>query len=300
MLRSETAKALADWIYQDVLCRWGGLSEIVSDNGAPFVKANAVLEEKYHVKHIRISGYNSRANGTVEKPHFDVRQALFKAADGDQTKWSSAAYSVFWADRVTVRKRIGVSPYFVVTGTHPILPMDIVEATYLLPSPSTLLSTTDLISSRALALQKRDEDLELLHSSVFEARNKAARRFEEEHSRTIRDYDFKAGDLVLVRHTAIEKSLNRKMRPRYLGPLVVVSRNRGGAYIISEINGTVFDRPIAQFRVIPYLARSCIDIPDLSVLDVPARRILDMESSCDDGVESDDNHDVRDAVMDEF
>ena len=43
MLRSETAKALADWIYQDVLCRWGGLSEIVSDNGAPFVKANAVL-----------------------------------------------------------------------------------------------------------------------------------------------------------------------------------------------------------------------------------------------------------------
>ena len=178
--------------------------------------------------------------------------------------------------------------------------MDIVEATYLLPSPSTLLSTTDLISGRALALQKRDEDLELLHSSVFEAWNRAARRFKEEHSGTIRDYDFKAGDLVLIRHTAIEKSLNRKMRPRYLGPLVVVSRNRGGAYIISEINGTVFDRPIAQFRVIPYLARSRIDIPDLSVLDVPARRILDMESSYDDGIESDDDRDVRNAVEDEL
>ena len=149
-------------------------------------------------------------------------------------------------------------------------------------------------------MQKRDEDLELLHSSVFEARNKAARRFEEEHSRTIRDYDFKAGDLVLVRNTAIEKSLNRKMRPRYLGPLVVISRNRGGAYIISEINGTVFDRPIAQFRVIPYLARSHIDIPDFSVLDVPARRILDTETSYDDGVESDEDHDVRNAVEDEL
>ena len=88
------------------------------------------------------------------------------------------------------------------------------------------------------------------------------------------------------------------MRPRYLGPLIVVSRNRGGAYIISEINGTVFDGPIAQFRVVPYLARSRIDIPDLSVLDVPARQILDMESSYDDGVESDDDRDVRGAVED--
>lgn len=52
MLRAETAKSLADWIYQDILCRWETLSKIVSDNGAPFVKANAILESKYHIKHI--------------------------------------------------------------------------------------------------------------------------------------------------------------------------------------------------------------------------------------------------------
>ena len=298
MLRSETARALADWIYQDVLCRWGALSEIVSDNGAPFVKANAILEEKYHVRHIRISGYNSRANGTVEKPHFDVRQALFKASGGDQTKWSSATYAVFWADRVTIRKRIGVSPYFVVTGTHPILPMDIVEATYLLPPPDALISTLDLIASRAIVLQKRDEDLDRLHNAVFDARNRAARRFEEIHARTIHDYDFKLGDLVLVRNTAIEKSLNRKMRTRYLGPLVVVSRNRGGAYIIAELDGTVFDRPIARFCVIPYLARSHIAISNFSMLDVPDRRIHEMESSDDDGVESDDDRDLVEDIED--
>lgn len=154
MLRQESAKALADWIFQDILCRWGTLVEIVSDNGGPFVKANAILEEKYHIRHIRISGYNSRANGVVEKPHFDVRQALFKAADGDQSRWSQVAYSVFWADRITIRKRLGVSPYFVVTGTNPLLPLDIIEATYLLPPPTSLMSTEDLIASRAIALQK--------------------------------------------------------------------------------------------------------------------------------------------------
>jgi hypothetical protein len=246
-LRSETAITLGDWLFEDILCRWGTISEIVTDNGAPFMKALKYLAKKYHIRHIRISGYNSRANGIVERLHFDVRQALYKSFDGVQSQWSKGAYSVFWADRVTVRRRMGCSPYFAVTGTHPILPLDIAEAMYLIPPPDSPLSTTDLIVSRALALQKRKAHLSTLHSKVMAARVQAAVQFEREHSATIRDFDFKCGDLVLVRNTAIEKSLNRKMRARYLGPLVVVSRNKGGAYIISELNGSVFDRPVAAF-----------------------------------------------------
>jgi len=85
MLRQESAHTLGDWLYEDVLCQWGTLVEIVSDNGSAFVKALAYLERKFHVKHIHISGYNSRANGIVECSHFDLQQALFKAVDGDQT-----------------------------------------------------------------------------------------------------------------------------------------------------------------------------------------------------------------------
>jgi len=61
------------------------LVEIVSDNGSAFVKALAYLERKFHIKHIHISSYNSRANGLVEHSHFDPQQALFKGVDGDQT-----------------------------------------------------------------------------------------------------------------------------------------------------------------------------------------------------------------------
>jgi hypothetical protein len=252
MLHKETAQALGDWIFQDVLCRWGTLAEIVSDNSRSFVAALSYLECKYHIKHIRISGYNSRVNGIVERSHFDVRQAMFKAADGDQNKWSQVAYSVFWSKRITIRKRMGCSPFYAATGIHPILPFDIVEANYLLPPPDSLLSTTDLVMRRAIALQKRADDLTLLRARVHNHRNRAAIKFKKEHSVTIRDFDFKARALVLIRNTAIEKALNRKMQPRYLGPLLVVSHNKGGAYIVCELDGTLYHNPVAVYCVIPY------------------------------------------------
>jgi hypothetical protein len=70
------------------------------------------------------------------------------------------------------------------------------------------------------------------------------------------------------------------MRPRYLGPLIVISCNKGGAYIICKLNRSVFDRPIAAFRVIPYFARRSLPLPNLdSFLDVPTDRIHELEES---------------------
>ena len=207
---------------------------------------------------------------------------MFKAADGDASKWSQVAYSVFWSERITVRKRMGCSPYFAVTGTQPLIPLDITEATYLQPPPNSILSTTDLIARRAIALQKRSEDVQRIHSKVYESRRVAAQRFEQEHAAVIRDFNFTRGQLVLVRNTAIEKSLNRKMRPRYLGPLIVIARNRGGAYLLCELDGTVFDRPVAAFRVVPYFARKDIPLPE-NFMDVTPERVEEMKDSQSQG-----------------
>ncbi|KAG6869472.1 hypothetical protein C0995_002851, partial [Termitomyces sp. Mi166 len=84
MLHRENTQAIAKWLFEDIICRWGMLREIVTDNGAPIIKATAYLTKQYHINHIQISEYNKRANGLVERPHFDVRQALIKAADGDE------------------------------------------------------------------------------------------------------------------------------------------------------------------------------------------------------------------------
>ena len=66
------------------------------------------------------------------------------------------------------------------------------------------------------------------------------------------------GDLVLIWNIAIEKELNRKTKPRYLGPYKVVRRTQGGSYKLAKVDGAQLARPIAAFRVIPYIQRNSL------------------------------------------
>jgi hypothetical protein len=106
-----------------------------------------------------------------------------------------------------------------------------------------------------------------------------------------------------MRNTAIEKSLNRKMRARYLGPLIIVGRNKGGAYILAELDGSVLHRPVAAFRVVPYFARRTIEVPD-SVWDIDETRFhelmhtKDIDGEEDAHRENDDTEDKSDEESD--
>lgn len=41
--------------------------------------------------------------------------------------------------------------------------------------------------------------------------------------------------------------------------MIVIARNKGGAYILSEVDGSVSKLPFAAFRVIPYFSHTHID-----------------------------------------
>jgi hypothetical protein len=139
------------------------------------------------------------------------------------------------------------------------------------------MSTTDLISRHAIALQKCSADVNNLYSKVYQARLKAARRVEQDHFCTLKDFDFQRSSLVLMHNTQIKKSLNKKMRARYIGPLIVVSRNYGGAYILAELDGTVLHRPIATFHLLPYFARKSFPFPQISSISSTSTTLASMK-----------------------
>jgi hypothetical protein len=75
-----------------------------------------------------------------------------------------------------------------------------------------------------------------------------------------------------MRNTQIEKSLNRKMHPQYLGLLIVITQNFSGAYILCELDRSVLHHPVAAFRLLPYLMRKSIPLPP-NFLDIDEERL---------------------------
>ena len=146
-----------------------------------------------------------------------------KSSEGDESRWFKHAHSVFWAERITILKSTGLSPYFMVHGVEPLFPFDLAEATYLAPiSLQDEYSTTELVAWRARQLQKRHEDLEHIKDQVLKARYRSMKDFEKAHLSRTTDVEHEPGSLVLVRNSRVEAELSRKTKPRYLGPMIIV------------------------------------------------------------------------------
>ena len=77
--------------------------------------------------------------------------------------------------------------------------------------------------------------------------------------------------------------------------MIVVAINKGGSYILAEMNGAVWQQKVAKFRVIPYFAREKIEIPDgiMAIIDADES---ELEKICAQPEEESDNG--RDYLMD--
>jgi hypothetical protein len=264
---SLSSKVWSQFIWEEIFCRWGAVTQIVTDNGSDVKKATKVLAERYGVEHILISPYNSRANGKVENGHFPLRESIIKLCQKDVKKWPDVFHAAIWADRITTRKVIGFSPYYLVTGQEPSLPLDIVEAQFLCPL-NEKVTTEELLANRARQLLRKDTDVALAEKRLLKSRLSRKEVYDLAHKHTISSPEFAEGSLVLVWNSRIEDELNRKMKPRWLGPMVVVRRTQGGSYILAEIDGTVSKLRYAANRLRKYLQRGGFSMSELAEIEL--------------------------------
>lgn len=289
-LRHENAETLARFIFEEIFCRWGVVVELVTDNGTAFVAAAEILRQKYSFTWIRISGYNSQGNGPIERRHYNVREALFKSVDGVPERWPLGLASVFWAERVTISKATGRSPYYLAHGTHPLLPFDIHESTWMHPPIDHAMSTEELLALRARQLQRRPEDLEMYRDKVIKARQASVDQFVKRNAHSIKAQTFVPGNLVMVRNPKVDGGLRDKVNERYIGPMVVVRQTLGGSYIVKQMDDVVWKEKIAAKRLVAYRRRRELPMShfrDLTQEEIDEIEGLHEENETDGGEGSD-------------
>jgi hypothetical protein len=135
-----------------------------------------------------------------------------EVCDGEERKWPTAMHAVFWAEWITTHKALGHSAYYIAHGVEPLLPFDITEAMYMV-LPQSAMMTTELVALRAQQLQKRPEDLDTIQDRIIKARFTSICQFKKKYTNTIRAYQFAPSNLVLVRNSRVEASLDQKTKP---------------------------------------------------------------------------------------
>jgi len=258
---SDNARALASFFVEQVIFRYGTVDEVVTDNGPSLSGEFARIVNKYNIRQIKISPYNSQANGVVERGHYIIREALVRICAGDMSKWPSLLPAALYADRITVRRATGFSPYYLLHGVHPLLPCDLAEATFMVPRLREQMTDEDLLVARIRQIAKMPEDLARAKKTLERSRFRSKEAFETKFGRRLQRTTFPPGELVLVRNSPNENtvSINKKIRNRYMGPYRIVRQTAGKAYVLEELNGNVLRTSVAAFRLIPYVKREHLD-----------------------------------------
>ena len=253
----DKAKVIAQFFLKRIILRYGIVLEVVTDNGPSFCKEFAQLLRKYGIRHIKISPYNSQANGVVERGHYNIREALVKLCRGDLSKWPLFVNAANYADRITVRKSTGYSPYYLLHGIHPLLPGDLTDATFLVSKFRPGMTTNELIQARARQLLRLPEDIAKARRILQKSRFRSKEAYEKKFTRRLWTESYKPGDLVLVRNNKVEDtvSIDRKTVDRYMGPYQVIKQTKGGSYVLKELDSSRLAEHIAAYRLIPYVKR---------------------------------------------
>ena len=258
-LKSKKAKGVAAFFFEQILCRYGAVGEVVTDNGPEFKEAFQRLMKRYKLPQIKISSYNSKANGVVERGHFIIRESILKTCEGHVEKWPDYVHHAFFTDRITISQSTGFSPYYLLYGVEPILPFDLTEMTLLVEGFYAGMSTADLLALRIRQLRKKPEDIAKAAALLKKTRFRSKEIFERRYKHRLRKNIYKKGELVLVRNKAVESSADRKQYPRYLGPFQIIRQTKGGSYVVAELDGAIWRKGVAAFRLLPFISRQQLE-----------------------------------------
>ena len=124
-VKNKTAETVGSLILNEILPRHGCPRILLSDRGTEFL--NAVIShitEKLRVTHIQSSPYHPEGNGKIERFHRFMNDVLSKYSYKYPQEWDIHIPFMLMTYRTSVQDSTLFSPFFLLHGRDPVLPMD--------------------------------------------------------------------------------------------------------------------------------------------------------------------------------
>ena len=248
-LKETNANRVAQFIWEDIICRHGVPHEIVIDFGPEMRTELRDFLKSYGVHVVSISAYHPQANGPVERAMRTLKDALSKMTNGYEVdpvsgqrppSWKSQLSLAVLADRATLHAHTGISPFRFVCGIDAVLPIDLEVPTWASLPWETVETRAELIAMRARQINQRDQDISeaMLRLNRLREQNK---EYLDAH-KNLRTGPLQEKDMVLLHDTRLEDDLTskNKLRFRWTGPYRIKKDFGNGAYEIAELDGTIY------------------------------------------------------------
>ena len=126
-LKDASAESVARALFERVISRHGIPSRITSDQGPQFI--GQVMKELCRcmgIQKLQTTAYHPQTNSAVERIWPNVSRHLRKFCQAQQQQWDLHLSSMEMALRTSVVRAVGVTPYELMYGSNPRLPLEVI------------------------------------------------------------------------------------------------------------------------------------------------------------------------------
>eukprot|EP00253_Pinus_taeda_P032705 PITA_32705 len=118
-----TDSVIISFLENNILSRFGCPFKLITDNAAAF-KSKKMVDfcYKYNISLGHSTTYHPQGNGLAESTNKSLVNIIKKMLEINKKSWHKRLVNALWADRVSQKKSIGMSPFEIVYGIDAVFP----------------------------------------------------------------------------------------------------------------------------------------------------------------------------------
>eukprot|EP00253_Pinus_taeda_P025254 PITA_25254 len=121
--RNATDSIIIQFLETNILSRFGCPHKIITYNATTFKsKKTTELFDKYNINLGHFTTYYLQGNGLEKSSNRSLINIIKKLLEAKKKNWNKKLINALWADRVSSKKSLGLSPFQIVYGLDTIFP----------------------------------------------------------------------------------------------------------------------------------------------------------------------------------